>query len=190
VVCAGVLLTGGSSRRLGFDKATARIGAETLAERAARVLAAVCAPVVEIGPGRSPLPAVREEPAGSGPLAGLVAGADALGVDTLVLLGCDLVRIEAPVLALLAGWQGAATAVPTVDGRPQYVCARYGADAIEAARALLVTGERSLRALFDAIDADLVPEPRWQAVAPVDAFDDLDTPADLARLGVARPGLA
>jgi molybdopterin-guanine dinucleotide biosynthesis protein A len=190
VACAGVLLTGGTSRRLGFDKATARLGPETLAERAARVLAAVCTPVVEVGPGRSNLVAVREAPAGSGPLAGLVAGLDALGVEAAVLLGCDLVRIEAPVVALLAGWPGAATAVPTVDGRPQFVCARYGADAIEAARALLARGERSFRALLDVIEPDLVSEVHWRAVAPADAFDDLDTPADLARLGVARPGLA
>jgi len=57
--CAGVLLTGGSSRRLGFDKATVMVGDETLAERAARVLSAVCSPVIEVGPGRSGMPVIR-----------------------------------------------------------------------------------------------------------------------------------
>jgi molybdopterin-guanine dinucleotide biosynthesis protein A len=188
VTCAGVLLTGGTSRRLGFDKSSVRIGDETLAVRAARVLGAVCSPIVEVGPGRSGLRAVREVPAGSGPLAGLVAGADALAASSVVLLGCDLVRVESPLIELLAQWPGAPTAVPVLDGEPQFVCARYGPDAIAAARELLVNGERSLRALFAAAGADLVAESQWRAVAPADAFDDLDTPDDLTRLGLRAPG--
>jgi molybdopterin-guanine dinucleotide biosynthesis protein A len=186
--CAGVLLTGGSSRRLGFDKATAIVGAETVAERAARVLSAVCSPVIEVGPGRSGIRAVRESPAGSGPLAGLLAGVDAIDAGSVVLLGCDLVRVESPLLTLLAGWDGAPSAVPTVVGMPQLVCARYGSDAIAAARVLLAAGERSLRALLEAVPIDLVPESRWRALAEADAFDDVDTPEDLARLGLRAPG--
>jgi molybdopterin-guanine dinucleotide biosynthesis protein A len=188
MTCAGVVLTGGSSRRLGFDKASVRVGNETLATRAARVLAAVCSPVVEVGPGRTGLRAVREEPAGSGPLAGLVAGADALDASPIVLLGCDLVRIESNVLGLLAEWTGAPTVVPMVDGEPQLVCARYGPDALAAARTLLATGERSLRALLGVIEFDFVTEEHWRAVADADAFADLDNPDDLARLGLHAPG--
>jgi molybdenum cofactor guanylyltransferase len=145
VECAGIVLTGGTSRRLGFDKATVMLGGETLAERAARVLGSVCSPVIEVGAGRTGLRCVREDPPGSGPLAALLAGADALrvdrAVDRVVLLGCDLVRIEPAVLRLLADWDGAATVVPIVAGRPQLVCARYGADAIAAGRRLLAAGE-------------------------------------------------
>jgi molybdopterin-guanine dinucleotide biosynthesis protein A len=186
--CAGVVLTGGSSRRLGFDKATVRVGDETLATRAARVLAAVCSPVVEVGPGCTGLRAVREDPAGSGPLAALVAGAGALGAESIMLLGCDLVRVESPLLRLLADWTGAPTAVPIVDGEPQLVCARYGTDAVTAARGLLASGTRSLRALLAVVEADLVAEEQWRAVAGADAFVDLDTPEDLARLGLRAPG--
>jgi molybdopterin-guanine dinucleotide biosynthesis protein A len=187
VDCAGVVLTGGSSRRLGFDKATVLAGGETLAVRAARVLGSVCSPIVEVGPGHSGVRAVREQPPGSGPLAALVAGADALAADAVVLLGCDLVRVEGPVLALLAGWEGSASVVPVVRGEPQLVCARYGADALAAARRLLARGERSLRALLEAVGVDLVPEAQWRTVADTDAFDDLDTPDDLARLGLRAP---
>ena len=48
---AGILLTGGRSRRLGVDKATLVLDGETLAQRAARRLGAVCEPVVEAGDG-------------------------------------------------------------------------------------------------------------------------------------------
>ena len=188
VDCAGVVLTGGSSRRLGFDKATVLVGDETLAARAARVLGSVCSPIVEVGPGHSGARAVREEPPGSGPLAGLLAGVDALGTDSAVLLGCDLVRVEAPVLALLAGWDGAASVMPLAGGVPQLVCARYGADALAVARRRFAAGERSLRALLEEVAFDLVPEAEWRTVGGADAFVDLDTPDDLVRLGLRAPG--
>src|SRR5438132_14472 len=76
--CAGLLLTGGASRRMGTDKALIEVDGQRLAERAAAVLAAVADPVVEVGPGWSPLPAVREDPPGSGPLAAVSTGAAAL----------------------------------------------------------------------------------------------------------------
>ena len=185
--CAGILLTGGSSRRLGFDKATVRIGDETLAGRAARVLAAVCSPVVEVGPGHTGLPTVREEPPGSGPLAALVAGAAALACDRVLLLACDLARVEPPLLRLIAEWDGAPTAVPVVGGQQQLVCARYGPDALALAPSLLAAGERSLRALVARLDADEVDAAHWGAVAGDEAFADLDTPSDLERLGLDRP---
>ena len=188
VACAGVVLTGGTSRRLGFDKATVRVGTETLAERAARVLAAACSPLIEVGPGHCPIPSVREEPPGAGPLAALVAGADALEADSVVLLACDLVRVEIPLLVMLAEWPGAPSVVPVVDGRAQLVCARYGADALAVARRLLANGERSLRALLDEIAADTVTPADRPALMGPETFVDLDTPDDLARLGLRAPG--
>jgi molybdopterin-guanine dinucleotide biosynthesis protein A len=78
--------------------------------------------------------------------------------------------------------------VPVAGGEPQLVCARYGPDALDAARGLLAAGERSLRALLASVRFELVPEARWRKVAEADAFADLDTPDDLARLGLRAPG--
>src|SRR5918912_556717 len=101
-VCAGLLLTGGASRRMGTDKALIEVGGQRLVDRAADVLSAVADPVVEVGPGWSHLPAVREDPPGSGPLAALAAGAAALraaGHDGPVLvLAVDMHRVPAELL--------------------------------------------------------------------------------------------
>src|SRR3954470_9716556 len=92
---AGVLLTGGASRRMGTDKARLVVSGETLAARSARVLASVCDPVVEVGPGVSGLPVVQEEPPGAGPLVALLAGVGALGEPkTVILLACDLPNVS------------------------------------------------------------------------------------------------
>jgi molybdenum cofactor guanylyltransferase len=183
---AGVLLTGGASRRMGRDKALLTVAGRSLAERAAQLLAAVAAPVVEVGPGYAGLAAVQEEPPGSGPLAGLCAGAaelERLGSDRpVLLLAVDMPFVTVPLLRLLAERPGRPTAVPVADGRPQPLCARYGADALEVAPRLLATGERSLRGLLAGIDVGWVEPAEWAAVAGPDAFVDVDTPADLTRL--------
>jgi len=185
VTCAGVLLTGGASSRMASDKASIVWRGETLAVRAARVLAQVCDPVIEVGSGVSALAWVREEPPGSGPLAALLAGARAIAPDgPVVLLACDLPFVEAPILRVLAEWPGKPTVVPVVAGRPQFACARYGRDALDRAEAALLAGDHSLRAA-SAVDHDELTEAQWCSVAPVDTFADVDTPADLRRLGLS-----
>ena len=77
---AGVLLTGGASRRMGTDKARLVVNGETLAARAARVLVGrVRSGRSRSGPSVSGLPAVQEDPPGAGPLVALLAGVGALG---------------------------------------------------------------------------------------------------------------
>jgi molybdopterin-guanine dinucleotide biosynthesis protein A len=182
---AGILLTGGASRRMGTDKATLVVRGEALAARAARVLSEVCVPVIEVGAGVSALPCVREEPIGAGPVAAVVAGADALGpTDAAVLvLACDLPFVQAPLLRLLAEWPGRPTALPIADGRRQLVCARYGPGALAAMR----SGVDALHAALarcDTNEIDELDEAIWSTVAPANAFVDVDTPADLADLGL------
>jgi molybdopterin-guanine dinucleotide biosynthesis protein A len=176
---SGLLLTGGSSRRLGVDKATLVVDGTTLAVRGAAVLQAVCEVVVEVGPGVSGLPAVREDPPGAGPLAALAAGAQELARrsarDPVILLAVDLPRVTTPLLELLRDWPGEPTVVPAVDGRLQLVCARYGVDALIAAGSLLTAGISSLRGLLDVIDHDVVDEHVWGAVATADVLADVDT---------------
>jgi molybdenum cofactor guanylyltransferase len=182
---AGVLLTGGASRRMGTDKARLVVGGETFAARTARVLQEVCDPVIEVGPGVSGLPAVEEDPAGAGPLVALLAGVGALGNPrAVVLLACDLPFVEPALLRLLVEWPGWATVVPVVDGRFQYACARYGTAAFTEAAAALQTGVSSLRAVAGS-DCEYLTEAQWGPVVPARAFADIDTPDDLERLGLS-----
>ena len=133
---AGLLLTGGASRRLGVDKATLLLDGDRLVDRVARVLAGIATTVVEVGPGYSSFAAVREEPPGSGPLAALAAGAAALqarglGTSAVLVLAVDLPFVDAALLAWLASHPAPGTVVPVVDGFPQPLCARYACDALD-----------------------------------------------------------
>jgi molybdenum cofactor guanylyltransferase len=194
VPTAGILLTGGRSRRMGVDKASLVADGETLAVRAGRRLAAVCSPSLEIGDGASGLPSLREAPPGSGPLAALAAAGTELRArghrGSALLLAVDLPAVDESLLRWLRDRPGAPTAVPRVDGQLQQVCARYGADALLAAESLVVGGIRSLHELLDVVDHDVIDETEWAAVVGPDAFLDVDTPADAERFGLDRPGLA
>jgi molybdopterin-guanine dinucleotide biosynthesis protein A len=193
-VVAGLLLTGGRSRRLGTAKAELVFRGETLAQRAARVLETVCDTVLELGPGYTSWPHVVEDPPGGGPLAALVAGAEWLRAEgaagPVLLLAVDLPRVEAPLLELLRDWPGNLSAVPDAGSRLQPVCARYGADALTTATALLASGVKALHTLVDAVDHDVVPESVWRAAAPRDVFADVDTAEDARGLGIDLAGLA
>jgi molybdopterin-guanine dinucleotide biosynthesis protein A len=181
---AGVLLTGGASSRMGTDKALLVVNGETLAARSARVLSAVCDPVIEVGPNVSGLPAIQEDPAGAGPLVALLAGVGALGDPRpVVLLACDLPFVEPALLSMLVEWPGTGTVIPVVDGRHQYACARYGGATLERAKAAVRAGESSLRAIADA-GFETITESEWGEVADARAFADVDTPEDLRRLGL------
>jgi molybdopterin-guanine dinucleotide biosynthesis protein A len=165
---------------MGRDKAALVVAGETFAVRAARVLAAVCDPVIEAGPGASGLPWVREEPAGAGPLAALLAGVDALGTPgPVVCLACDLPLLDAAALRVVADWPGSGSAVPRVGDRLQYACARWSAAALAGGRAAYAAGERAL-AVLARVDTVEVDDPSLAA-----ALADVDTPADLRRLGLS-----
>jgi molybdopterin-guanine dinucleotide biosynthesis protein A len=191
---AGILLTGGRSRRLGVDKASLVVDGETLAVRSGRRLAAVCTPAVEVGDGLSGLRSRREHPARSGPLAALATAGATLrewGHDGAALvLGVDLPAVDEPLLRWLRDRPGEPTAVPRVEGRLQLVCARYSGEALLAAQSLVSGGVHALHELLDVVDFDVIEESEWSAVAAADAFADVDTPDDATRLGIELPGLA
>ena len=184
-----ILLTGGASTRLGRDKATLAFGDSHLADHLAKVLVSICSPVIEVGPGVTSLPSVREDPPLSGPLAAIAAGWEAIrkeGLIGAVVMACDLPRVDAALLAMLAV-PGQSSCVPVVRGRPQYLCARYSAQALDNAGTLLERGRRSVASLAAAAAVDLPAERRWCAITSAEAFSDIDRPEDLWLLG-RQPG--
>jgi molybdopterin-guanine dinucleotide biosynthesis protein A len=189
MAAAGLLLTGGASRRLGQDKAALVLSgaAESLAGRTARLLADVTGPALEVGPGYSALPAVLEDPPGAGPLVAVAAGTRRLRTlgwtGPAIVVATDLPRLNSRFLAWLASHPSARSVIPVAQGAPQVLCARYAPGDLDRAVELADTGRRALRDLLPVIDALLAGPDLWgPAAGASDVMSDVDTPADLARL--------
>ena len=188
------MLTGGASRRLGRDKATIHVGGRRLVDR---LLADVPAevPVVVVGPtldGLSrPVTFVREDPAGSGPLAGIGAGAAAVRTPYVGVIAADMpfaVPVVVAALTRLAepgvGGDGVdrqdesvlVGAVVPVDqaGYRQPLGAAYRTDALRGSLAELgPLADLPVRALLPGLDVV-----EWSV--PAAALADVDTEAQLS----------
>lgn len=103
----GLVLAGGSGRRLGRTKGDLRIDGRPLALRAAEALMPVCGGVlVSVGRGaENPAPgypAIEDAaPAGRGPLAGIDAAFAVTGEADLLVLACDYPRVTPALLRRL-----------------------------------------------------------------------------------------
>lgn len=148
---AGVVLAGGSSRRMGLDKARILLNGESLAGRAAVLLAAVCPEVMIADRGRGLLPGLPSLPdgPGEGPAAGILGAARACPGRSLLVLACDLPAVPRALLEELAGSAGVDWAVPRRNGRLEPLCALYGSAALDALAARVARGDFSLRNLAE-----------------------------------------
>lgn len=185
---AGVVLTGGASRRMGRDKAFVDVHGRPLAAVARDALArAGATEVVAVGGDADRLASLGLRPVadrwpGAGPLGALVTALGAVEAPVAVVLACDLVAVDAAavrvVLRALAT-SGADVAVPVVAGRLEVLAAAWS---VRCRPALATAFAAGLRAPSRAL-ADLrVHEVRG---LPPDSLVDADSPADLARY--ARP---
>lgn len=158
----GLVLTGGSGRRLGRPKAGVVLEGRTLAERAVAMLAGRCAQVVAVSRAEVLLPPlgvpiVLDVPGSSGPLNALATGLAALEAHDVLVLACDL-PLAATLLDRLVAVAGHAAAVASDGSRLQPLCARYPrAATLEAAKSLMSGGVFRMTEMVAALDAVIVP---------------------------------
>ena len=180
----GVVLAGGTSRRLGRDKAGESVGDVRMIDRAVAALSGSCAEVVVVS-SRSDTPAgpwtrIPDTREPCGPLGGIEAAlqyATRSGFDGAFVLACDLPLVDGTVIQSIAQALGTTEAsAPRRDGHPDFepLCAAYRTSCLPAARALLDSGVRAATALFDEVRGVRVEVPQ-------DVFLNVNTEDDLAR---------
>lgn len=173
------MLAGGSARRLdGASKPDIAVGGRSLLDR---VLDAVmdAERVIVVGPRRPTERAVRwvrEDPPGTGPVAGIAAGLAAVEAARLVVLAADLPRVAPAVPVLLSALGDADVAVLTRADHSNYLAAAWRADALRAAITRLgAPSGIAARKLYDAATVVDVPDVQ-------DWGRDCDTWKDIRRV--------
>jgi molybdopterin-guanine dinucleotide biosynthesis protein A len=129
---------------------------------------------------------VRDRHRARTPLAGLLAGAEALDCPYMAALPCDLPFVRPLLLArLFRAAEGRDAAIPRwPDGRIEPLVAVYRREAlVVAARASLAAGERSILAMIRRLDrVRFVPIRALRSADPAGvSFVNLNTPGELAR---------
>ncbi|HMJ14147.1 MAG TPA: molybdenum cofactor guanylyltransferase [Polyangiaceae bacterium] len=188
---------GRSSRMGGIPKGTLRApdGAPSLVERLVSLAKTVeTAATVLVGQrdvyAHLDLPMLADEPAGVGPLGGLMAllsHAERGGFERVLAVACDLPYVSGPILERLIEHAPEAMAVaPHYGGQWQTLCARYATASSVHARRALSRGEHSLQGLLADLGSGackLPLTPQEQAL-----LRDWDSPDDIDHDG-AHAGL-
>jgi molybdopterin-guanine dinucleotide biosynthesis protein A len=214
----GIVLAGGDSRRMQTDasagheraapgqpvrKEWLEIGGRTLLDRVVEAVARETSrTIVVAAPGR-PLPplsrsveVVHDSHPGSGPLAALLDGLDAIGTGAeepfVFVSSCDVPGVKPDLIRWLIGRAVTSDAdwiVPQVAGHPQVLASVIRRSLRGPIADWLTAGKRDPRGLVaslrhdTSVRIDLVGEEAIVAIDPaLESFRDIDTPEDLAAL--------
>ena len=175
----GAVLAGGSSSRMGQDKASLTIGDETFLERAVRVVGSVTDAVVVCGDIEADgHEVVHDAKPGVGPLAGVVSALHRAEGGPVLVLAVDIPTVTTETLErLIARHVRTDQAVTTrSNGRVQPLCAVYGGDLATIAHDRLASDDRSMRTFLRTV-------PVWSMldVSDTDIWN-VNTPDDYRRL--------
>ena len=168
---------------MGRKKSCLPWGETTLLGHTVSVVQAVVDDVVVVLREGEPLPDLdvrfAHDPAeGLGPLAGLIAGMEALDCDRVFVTACDVPFLNAALIPMLFAHSGRAV-VPLVGGRWMVTTAIYARSLLDDARRLLAEGERRPRVLAEFAGAHLVDEPELRAIDPdLASFRSCNTPEE------------
>ncbi|MGI9665754.1 MAG: molybdenum cofactor guanylyltransferase [Acidimicrobiia bacterium] len=181
----GAVLNGGQSTRMGEDKSSLVFDGLTFVERAVMTVEAVADHVVVIGSpaGDVDVEVLSDAVPDAGPLAGLVTAFHRAAGEPVLVLAVDLPLVSSSLLAAVstALVRPDQAVVVRQDGRPQPLCAVYGAGLIELAHHRLATDDRSMRTFLRSV-------PLWSMLdVPTPTVWNINTPEDLQRLRDESP---
>ena len=180
------ILAGGTSSRMGRDKAMLSLAGQTLLERAQQLAGGVTERVRIVGPRkRYGAQAIEDVYPGQGPLAGIHAALVSSETELNLILSVDTPFLDPKFLRWLtseAEHTQTTVTVPYVGGRFQPLCAVYRREFLALAEPALRAGKNKIDPLFCHTTVRRVDEPELKRLAfDVLMFDNLNTPADLAR---------
>ena len=198
---AALVLCGGRSRRMGWDKAQLEQGGQTLLSRTAHLMEEV-AGAVWLACGSEPryedlgYPLVLDKESGLGPLEGLRVGLEKLEGEWLLAVACDMPALDAklfPPLLNAALEADVDLVVYRGEDGDEPLCALYRRTVLPAVCASLSEGRHRMDSFWTGCRGDGSPlairaldkNPDW--VGSASPFQNVNTPEDLDQSSWAHP---
>ena len=180
------ILAGGSSSRMGSDKALLEWNGQPLLLRAARLLDPLVASVTVIGdPARYTalgLTVVPDDVPNLGPLGGIATALRSSRMPWNLVVGCDLPYLTAAWLEFLVSRALASRAdvlLPEGPRGPEPLCAMYHARCAPVISAALKRGARKVTDGLDGLVIETLPHAEWKAFDSDGClFKNMNSPAD------------
>ncbi len=187
---SGVILAGGSSRRLRTNKALERIGGKTLIERVIDSLAPLTTEllVVLARPKQAavlPLPSsvrvVTDRFPGHGSLGGVFTGVEASAEPWSLVVACDMPFLNVDLLRhLVAESADVDAVVPRLKGEPEPLHALYSKACLVPMQRRLEEGNLKIASLFETMRVGYLDEGTIDRIDPGHlSFFNVNTRADL-----------
>jgi molybdopterin-guanine dinucleotide biosynthesis protein A len=187
----GLVLAGGSGRRMGRPKAGITVGGTSLTHRAAGVLWPLCGTVlVSLGEGEETpapeYPVIHDEPpAGRGPLAGIASALAVTGDADLLVLACDYPGMTSEFLEtiLVASRPGDDLVFPTdPSGRDHPLVGLWRRSAEAAIRESLGEKRYKVRSLLADLAVRRLHPDAFPGYDAARVLLNVNTPEDLERV--------
>lgn len=181
----GLVLAGGKSRRMGFDKALLQRGGQSqlgylasLLERCTDRVFVSARPDQQDDPERARYATIADRYEGIGPIAGILSAMDAYPDADWLVVACDLPNIDPQTLEYLVAERSTdqpfTAYISTHDGLPEPLCAIYAAGSDAVLRRYVDDGVVCPRKILIKSDTALLEQPNPAAL------DNINTPDDLA----------
>ena len=176
----GVILAGGSSSRMGQDKALLCVGEETFIGRATHLLQQVFNNVIISANDRVVydfigLPVVEDVHKGCGPLAGIHAAMASAGRSDIFVLSCDLPFVDVSVVERILDNSSGAEVIVAGDGTGiQPLCGLYRQTCMKVIQGQLEVKEYSVLKLVQHMKGRVVVFEEEESKR----FLNINTPAD------------
>jgi molybdopterin-guanine dinucleotide biosynthesis protein A len=186
----GFVLAGGSSSRMGQDKALMQLGGTPLVLRAAEILRPFVREVTLLAPadryGNLGLLVMEDKWPDQGPLAAVCTGLLSSRAGWSIFLACDLPLVSREFIQLLVERVRATCAdavVPRTEDGWQPLSAAYHSRCQAAFARAMQDGRRSITSLFDEIPVEVItPEQMLSVGLSNEEFTNINTPEDWARV--------
>lgn len=192
--CTGALVAGGQASRLGgLAKGLLLLGGEPLAARALRLFDGLFGEALVVANDPAPYQAfgVRVVPdriAGKGAPGGLHAALSAATTPWIFTAGCDMPFLSAGPISWLSARRDAPAVAVVWRGRLEPLHAFWSRECLPTVERMIEAGNPSMWKLCSAVGARFVSEEEWREVDPLGrAFENANTPEDVARLGLGAP---